>query len=184
MLDTASHDEIREALTCPSKGFFVIRGFYSVEEITRYREECEEFCRRAPMIYARINTDTMADYVHPRSYDDEERTYRLYQYLHNRHSPDTGRILEMAITMRNAIEETWMADEEYRRATQPLQDHMVVTRYVPGAGRLPVTATPATAPSIHSCNRWSCFPPRAWTMKAASSFSIPKKGARFGSWKS
>lgn len=138
MLDTASLDEAREALTCPSKGFFVIRGFYSADAIGRYRQECEDFLPRAQRIYARINVDGIFDYVHPRSHDAVERTYRLYQFPHNPHSAATERILEKAIAIRNTLEEPWMADEEYHRVTAPLQDHFVITKYVPGTGRLPL----------------------------------------------
>jgi hypothetical protein len=146
-------DRAREALADPDRGYFVVRALYSRDELLAYRDECTTSMKRAPRVHARLNTDWMPDYVHPRSHDAVARTYRLYQYLHNARSPVTTRVFDRTLAIRNAIEETWMADPVYRAEHEAQQDHVVVTRYVPGTGRLLPHrdySGPATLPLIQS----------------------------------
>ena len=146
-------ESAREALADPARGYFVLRNLYSKEEISTYRAECAAAMARAPRVHARLNTDWMPDYVHPRSHDEVERTYRLYQYLHNTRSDTTARLFERTLSIRNAIEETWMADSVYRQEHTVQQDHVVVTRYVAGTGQLPPHrdySGPARLPLIQS----------------------------------
>lgn len=128
--------DARRALADPDQGYFVVRDLYSDQEIDVYRAECAAAMDRAPRVHARLNTDWMPDYVHPRSHDEVERTYRLYQYLHNARSDTTAGLFARTLAIRNAIEETWMTDPVYRAEHEVQQDHVVVTRYVPGTGQL------------------------------------------------
>jgi hypothetical protein len=146
-------ESARQALADPARGYFVVRGLYSPDELLAYRAECVTAMQRAPRVHARLNTDSTPDYVHPRSHDAVERTYRLYQYLHNPHSDSTTRLFNRTLTLRNAIEELWMADPVYREEHEVQQDHVVVTRYVPGTGQLPPHRDyngPARLPLIQS----------------------------------
>lgn len=129
-------ESAREALADPARGYFVLRNLYSKEELATYRAECAAAMDRAPRVHARLNTEWMPDYVHPRSHDEVERTYRLYQYLHNARSDTTSQLFERTLHIRNAIEERWMADPVYRQEHEIQQDHVVVTRYVAGTGKL------------------------------------------------
>jgi len=57
-------ETIRQSLLSPEKGFFVLKGFYSPEEVKDYREYCQSFMAKGARIHTRINTDSMRDYVH------------------------------------------------------------------------------------------------------------------------
>jgi hypothetical protein len=146
-------EQARGALVDPDRGYFLVRGLYAAEELGAYRAECESFMRRAPRFHMRLNADWMFDYVHPYSLDVVERNHRLYQYLHNPHSPTASSIFERALALRNRIEEAWTADPAYRRERERQQDYVIVTRYLPGRGELPRHRDyrgPATFPLIQS----------------------------------
>jgi hypothetical protein len=130
-------EQARSALVDPDRGYFLVRGLFSTEEVATYRTECESFMRRAPRFHMRLNTDWMFDYVHPYSLDIVERNHRLYQYLHNRHSPTAVSIFERTLALRNRIEEAWTTDRVYRGEREKQQDYVIVTRYLPGRGELP-----------------------------------------------
>ncbi len=121
----------------PAKGYVVVKGYFTYAEIDAYRNECEAFLRIGPVRHTRINTDSVRDYVHPRSHDEVERTVRIYQYLHNPHSASTTAFLEKAFALRNRLEQTWMGDPIYRAEKLRNQDYMIVTKYLPNTGCLP-----------------------------------------------
>ena len=75
----------------PAKGYVLVKRHFADDEIDRYREECRAFLEGGSVCHTRVNGDAVEDYVHPRSHDRETRTYRIYQYLHNRHT--VGRML-------------------------------------------------------------------------------------------
>lgn len=127
----------RELLVDPERGFIVWRGFWSAAEARRYRGECERFMATGPRIHQRINTDAMPDYIHPRSHDATERTYRIYQFFHNHHSRFTDALLGRSMDIRNAIEEAWTADPVYLAERRRLQDYVIVTKYIEDTGKLP-----------------------------------------------
>jgi hypothetical protein len=129
-------EEARRALTEPGEGYFVARGFYSEAELARYRVECEALLQRGPRYHARLNTDSVFDYVHPWSFDSVERSYRLYQYLHNPHSGPTTALFERTLGLRDEIEHAWTADPTYRREVEALQSFVIATRYLAGTGRV------------------------------------------------
>ena len=85
VLNEKSLDQARDALRDPSRGYLLFKDFFSTTEVSHYRDECERFITTGPSILCRINTDTMPDYIHPRSHDAVERTYRIYQFF--RQSP-------------------------------------------------------------------------------------------------
>jgi len=113
-----------------------LKGFYSDREADAYREECASFLRTGKIIYQRINTDYMEDYVHPRSHDKELRTQRIYQYLHNHKGDSVAQFLNRAIGLRNQIEEAWLTDLIYRREKETLQSYVIVTHYLQDRGML------------------------------------------------
>jgi hypothetical protein len=132
------HDlnKIRSALLDPNNGFYILKGFYSESEADAYRKECARFLGQGKIIYQRINTDYMADYVHPRSHDQELRTERIYQYFHNHTDDAVGRFLTRAVDLRNQIEEAWLADPIYREEKETLQSYVIATHYLPDTGML------------------------------------------------
>jgi hypothetical protein len=130
-------EAMRTDLQDDDKGFYVLKGFYSEREVDDYRGECERFLRVGKVIYDRINTDSMTDYVHPRSHDDAARTYRIYQFLHNHRDDAIGRFLGKALSLRDEIEAPWLADEAYRTERAALQNYVIVTYYLRQKGMLP-----------------------------------------------
>ncbi len=129
---------IRSDLRDDNRGMHVIRGLYSADEVEEYRDYCHRFMKRAPVIYERINTDTMFDYVHPRSHDNVPRTYRIYQFLHNHTDDISARIIERALRIRDEIESAWLDDTIYRAEKEKLQSYVIVTRYMGDVGMLPI----------------------------------------------
>lgn len=121
----------------PEKGYICLRGFFTREEVDHYREECVRFLTSGPQYEIRINTNSMPDYVHPRSHDNVSRTFRIYQFLHNRHSPETTRFFEKGLAIRNELESSWMMDAAYRQERGRMQDYIIVTKYVENTGMLP-----------------------------------------------
>jgi hypothetical protein len=136
--DDAEIDSLRSAVADNARGFYVLRSFYSREEVDEYITYCERFLHSGKVIYNRINTDSMIDYVHPRSHDHEERTFRIYQFFHNHRDDGVGRFLRKAITLRNTIEVAWMDDPIYQAERERLQDYCIVTHYLANVGMLPI----------------------------------------------
>lgn len=130
-------EEIREQLLAPNYGYFVLRDFYDPSEIRAYYEECDAMLESSPRYHTRINSDRMPDYIHPRSHDDTARTYRIYQFLHNRHSDSTSAFFDKFLRLRYQIENEWTNDPTYVREQQQLQNYVIVTKYLPGTGMLP-----------------------------------------------
>jgi hypothetical protein len=133
MIDVA---QARRDLTDDDVGFFVVRQLYTPAEIDAYRETCERFMRSSKRIQQRIITDSIEDYVHPRSHDQHERTVRIYQHFHNHRDDMVGRLLDRAITIRNQIEEVWLSDDVYRSEKETLLDYVIVTHYYGNKGLL------------------------------------------------
>jgi hypothetical protein len=121
----------------PAKGYVLVRSCFTDAEVDAYRDECEAFLETGPVCHARINSDTVRDYVQPRSHDDVSRTVRIYQHLHNRHSPATNAFFSKAFALRNEIEQTWIHDAAYAAERLRQQDYLIVTRYIEGTGFLP-----------------------------------------------
>jgi len=137
----------------PAKGWVLVRDCFTEEEIDAYRAECEAFLQTGPICHSRINHDSASDYVQPRSHDDVARTVRIYQYLHNRHSPGTRAFFAKALALRNELEATWMDDPTYRAEKLGLQEYMIVTNYLADTGCLPRHrdyAGPAPYPLLQS----------------------------------
>jgi hypothetical protein len=130
-VEQARHDLLDEDL-----GFHVVRGLYTPREIDSYRQACERFMRESKRIRERITTDTMEDYVHPRSHDQEERTARIYQYFHNHRDDMIGGLLQRAIGIRDAVEAGWMDEPVYRAEKTRLLDYVIVTHYYGNKGML------------------------------------------------
>lgn len=134
---------LRRDLLDAARGYVVLRQFLQVEEVDRYREECAAFLRRAPRIHRRILGAGLPDYVHPRTAPTERRrgrgpeTYRIYQFLHNRHSPATQALFDRALGLRDAIEAPWLSDDAYRAEHDQLRDYVQVTQYVLDSRGLP-----------------------------------------------
>jgi hypothetical protein len=121
----------------PDKGYICLRDVYTPEAVEHYRDECARFLASGPRYDVRINTNSIHDYVHSRSHDDVARTYRIYQFLHNRHSPETTRFFEKTFALRKDLEDTWASDPLYRQERERLQDYIIVTHYVENTGMLP-----------------------------------------------
>lgn len=130
-------ESIRAELISPDCGYYLIRGFYSREEVAGYLGYCEDFLKKGRVLHDRINTDTMFDYVHPRSHDHVNRTHRIYQFFHNHQSGLVADFLGKAIALRDEIESVWLADEVYRSEKEKLQNYTIVTSYNGNHGLLP-----------------------------------------------
>lgn len=130
------HD-MRQRLTDPKCGYVLIRKFLDTDAVISYRDECSRFLANGPRLFTRINSPRFYDYVHPRSHDEVQRTFRIYQYFHNNRSQRTDRMLDKTISLRNKIEEPWLSDASYTQAQSKLQNYVIVTRYLPGTGMLP-----------------------------------------------
>ena len=120
------------------KGFHVLKGFYTREEAESYRSQCRDFLQAGNVFYTRINTDSMRDYVHPRSHDQQQRTQRIYQYFHNHTDDELARFWGRAVRLRNEIESAWMSDAIYNSEKEKLQDYVIVTAYKENKGMLPM----------------------------------------------
>lgn len=140
-ITTAQNDIASE-----SKGFFVIRGLYSEEEITSYRNECDAFFKKGRRVYARIIRDDIPDYIHPRSVfedgtvgvaGDVQSTYRIYQYFHNHHSEGTQSFFEKSLKVRDQIESLWDNDADYLKEKSSLVNYIIVTKYMSDSNGLP-----------------------------------------------
>lgn len=129
--------EIRRNLTDKNRGFHVLKGFYSTTEARWLREDCAAFLAAGPIRHTRINTDSIEDYVHPRSHDERSRTQRVYRYLHNHKTDQVGQLLSRALLLRAEIESKWNGDATYARERQVLQDYVIFTAYHAGSGMLP-----------------------------------------------
>lgn len=129
--------KIRADVLDPNKGFHVLRSLYTLSEVTAYRNRCREFLQHGRVIHQRINSDTMHDYVHPRSHDRQDRTYRIYQFLHNHRNDLTGEFFSKAMSIRDKIEEPWNANSIYKAEKDRLQDYCIVTYYLDKVGMLP-----------------------------------------------
>lgn len=134
------HDiaEIREQLLDKDLGFHVMRNFFSEDEAKWLRGDCQNLLNNGRVLHTRINTDTIEDYVHPRSHDGSERTYRMYRYFHNHREDEVGRLLGRATKLRSEIEEVWCEDPVYKEEHDRLQDYVIVTSYKQNSGMLPI----------------------------------------------
>jgi hypothetical protein len=130
-------DDIRSDLISDDKGFYLVRDFYTQTEVDSYLQHCQNFLKTGPKIHARINTDKIFDYVHPRSHDHVDRTYRIYQYFHNHKIDIIATFLKKAITLRDKIEDIWTTDPVYLSEKNSLQDYAIVTCYNETEGLLP-----------------------------------------------
>lgn len=145
--------EIRDShfqdIVNPNRGYFLIRGFLNPSQVNKYREECEQFLLKGERIYKRVSTKNIPDYVHPRTvlpngklrkneemYQDSS-TYRIYQFLHNTHSPETEEIFHKALSLRNQIEERWIHNAAYKKKRENLEDYILATKYVQNSHGLP-----------------------------------------------
>ncbi len=137
-MDDQRLQEIREQLIADDKGFYVIKGFYSSDEVQQYLDYCQNFLKEGPVIHDRINTDRMFDYVHPRSHDHVARTSRIYQYFHNHDHGGVADFLGKAIRFRDQIEAVWLDDDVYRSERDKLQNYTIVTSYHGNHGMLPI----------------------------------------------
>lgn len=133
----------------PDKGFFLIKGFLDQHETDQYRREAEQDMQKAPRSTKRINAPHIPDYVHPRTVlpngvqvnhegqSDNASTYRLYQFLHNKHSKETEDIFHKTLSLRDQVEERWLANKFYRQAKEALDDYVQVTKYIIDSYGLP-----------------------------------------------
>jgi len=133
----ADLNTIRANLLDADRGFHVFRGFYSPEEVAAYRTACSRFLEHGRVIHQRINSDSTPDYIHPRSHDRHNRTYRIYQFFHNHHGDMMGRLFSRAMSLRNQIEQEWDTDPRYKSERDRLQSYCVVTYYLDKVGMLP-----------------------------------------------
>jgi len=129
-------EKARSDLLDQDKGFYVIKKLYSEEKVDVYRQICERFIQHSKRIHERIISDTIEDYVHPRSHDQQERTARIYQYFHNHRGDMVGRFFDRAITIRNEIESGWVGNPVYRSEKETLLDYAIVTQYYGNKGML------------------------------------------------
>lgn len=136
-------------LTNPDKGYVAIKGFLSDEQADRYRSECQDFLETGTVLHHRLNRPDMFDYVHPRTVlangritkamdtMGEANITRIYQFLHNRHHPETKDIFRRALALRDRIEKAWLHDETYRTERDCLLDYVQVTEFAHNSRGLP-----------------------------------------------
>jgi len=125
-------------LVNPDKGFFLIKRFLTSEQVDAYRTECESLIHTVPRLTKvpgygeeKVNRDDMFDFVFASlNKMGEVAHWRLYQYLYNRHSPETQEIYEKAILLRNHIEGHWDNDLEYKKTKESLRDYIHVMKHV------------------------------------------------------
>ncbi len=134
---TEQLEQIRDAVADPARGYHLIRSLYSEEQVDAYRERCRAFLDTGPVLHTRITNEQMPDYVHPRSHDFAQRTWRIYQFLHNHKGDATADFLTSALKLRDRIEQRWQHEPAYRAVREALQDYVIVTYYVADFGMLP-----------------------------------------------
>ena len=115
----------------PSKGYTLKPGFLTPHEADRYRNECDQFLRTSRRIYKTIHRYSKHDYIlsADRKVVPGEFTYRIYQSFQDQHSSDTETMFDRMLSLRNAIEETWLTDDRYRASREGLYDYVQVTTY-------------------------------------------------------
>jgi len=133
----------------PNKGYAVVKHFLTPEQVDRYREECERFLQKGKIIHYRMNRKDIYDYIHPRTILPDGRitksigphrqanTFRIYQFLHNKHSRETAELFSRALSLRDGIEENWLHDDVYRQKRDRLYDYVQVTKFVEDSLGLP-----------------------------------------------
>ena len=129
-------ESARERFLDPDLGFYKIDGFLDSDEVDRCRTECEDFIRNGPVFHARINSGTICDYVHQRSHDEIDRTWRIYHFLHNQRTPKTDDLYQSTLQVRDSFEAPWHSDPAYHSEAQSLQNYVIITRYTPNTGML------------------------------------------------
>ena len=131
-------NKIRDDLLNQSKGFYLIKNFYTLEEIIWFRKMCRDFIQNGPIIHKRINSNNISDYIHRRSKDNKKRTNRIYQFFHNHKKDSIGRFLQQAISLRDEIESIWLENSIYKTEKYRYQNYNIVTQYLENAGTLPL----------------------------------------------
>ena len=121
-----------------SKGFYLLKNFYTLEEIVWFRKMCQDFIQNGSIIHKRINSNNISDYIHPRSKDNKKRTNRIYQFFHNHKKDSIGRFLQQAISLRDEIESIWLENSIYKTEKYRYQNYNIVTQYLENAGTLPL----------------------------------------------
>jgi len=127
-----------EDLVNPEKGFFLFKGFLTQEQVDDYRLECESLFHTVPQVAkwpgygeGRVNRDDMYDYVNPKLDKKGQVAYwRLFQFMQNPHSPETEKIFDKALSLRNHIEKHWLYDLEYKKNKESLGDYVQTTHHV------------------------------------------------------
>jgi hypothetical protein len=130
MEDTISDRDLEDLLSA-ERGYILRRAFLSPDEADQYRQESHLFLTTTRRVYRRIHRYAKKDYVWStdRAIRPGDFTYRIYQSLRVRHSPDTERILQSALKLRNDIEAHWTHDAQYRATKAGLYDYVQVTTY-------------------------------------------------------
>jgi hypothetical protein len=123
-------DDIHNLLN-PTKGYAFRRGFLEPRQAEKYRSDCARFLQTTKRIYKTIHRYSKRDYIWSpdRKIVPGEFTYRIYQSLQDKHSSDTEAIFDQMLSLRNAIEETWLTDDRYRASREGLYDYVQVTTY-------------------------------------------------------
>jgi hypothetical protein len=123
----------------PEKGFFLFKEFLTLQQVDTYRKECESLFHTVPRVEKwpgygedRVNRDDMHDYVNPKLDDENGQVayWRLFQFMHNAHSPETEKIFVTALTLRNHIVKHWLYDLEYKKTKESLGDYVQATNHV------------------------------------------------------
>jgi hypothetical protein len=122
-------------VTDPAKGFALVRGFYSPDEVDWYRERSDALLASSPIMHAQVVHGRQRDYVFPRVTGRIITGYQVFHFPHNHRGTDLEAFFRRAIDFRNEVESQW-ADDAYRRDTAPLRDYVQVNYFPERTGKL------------------------------------------------
>ena len=142
-MDYIVNTDCLQDLVNHERGFFLVKGFLTFEQVDTYRTECESLFHTVPRVAKRpgygeekVNRDDMFDYVNPKLNKNGQVAYwRLFQFIHNPHSAETEKIFKKSLQIRNQIEEHWLHDREYKKTRESLGEYIqVINQIEDGSG--------------------------------------------------
>jgi hypothetical protein len=118
-------------------GYTVLRDVLTTQEVEEYRQECGRAFDTAPRLEGKVYiAGVTPDYVQPwmiHAARHEVASYRLYQFYHNPLAPNTKRIVDTVIEIRDRLETRWPEIQDYNKRNN-LVDYNIVATYAPTSG--------------------------------------------------
>lgn len=124
-------ETLREEILDPRRGYSLVRGFYSVDDIDEYRVGCEAFIPGAPVINTHLVNSTTPNYLYPQILDRKLRGFQIYQFPQNYEGTRTEAFFQKTIELRDEVESGW-ADAAFRQEVDSHQIYAQVNCHYQG----------------------------------------------------